>query len=74
MSGPVVVTGSDSGIGRATALALAASGFPVGVTWHTPRGRATAASAARSAGSTWPTTRAPRYGRSRTISAGSGAS
>jgi NAD(P)-dependent dehydrogenase (short-subunit alcohol dehydrogenase family) len=37
MSGPVVVTGSDSGIGRATALALAAAGYPVGVTWHTDR-------------------------------------
>jgi NAD(P)-dependent dehydrogenase (short-subunit alcohol dehydrogenase family) len=30
-----IVTGSDSGIGRATALALAARGFDVGVTWHT---------------------------------------
>jgi NAD(P)-dependent dehydrogenase (short-subunit alcohol dehydrogenase family) len=35
MTGPVVVTGSDSGIGRATAVALAAAGYPVGVTWHT---------------------------------------
>jgi NAD(P)-dependent dehydrogenase (short-subunit alcohol dehydrogenase family) len=30
-----IVTGSDSGIGRATALALASRGWDVGVTWHT---------------------------------------
>src|SRR3954469_20342882 len=29
-----IVTGSDSGIGRATAVALAQRGFDVGVTWH----------------------------------------
>ena len=29
-----VVTGSDSGIGRAVAVALAARGYDVGVTWH----------------------------------------
>jgi NAD(P)-dependent dehydrogenase (short-subunit alcohol dehydrogenase family) len=29
-----IVTASDSGIGRATAAALAASGLDVGVTWH----------------------------------------
>jgi len=29
-----IVTGSDSGIGRATALALARDGYDVGVTWH----------------------------------------
>jgi len=29
-----IVTGSDSGIGRATAVRLAAEGFDVGVTWH----------------------------------------
>jgi NAD(P)-dependent dehydrogenase (short-subunit alcohol dehydrogenase family) len=29
-----IVTGSDSGIGRATAEALAAAGMDVGVTWH----------------------------------------
>jgi NAD(P)-dependent dehydrogenase (short-subunit alcohol dehydrogenase family) len=29
-----IVTGSDSGIGRASAVALAARGFDVGVTWH----------------------------------------
>jgi NAD(P)-dependent dehydrogenase (short-subunit alcohol dehydrogenase family) len=30
-----IVTGSDSGIGRACALALADAGFDIGVTWHT---------------------------------------
>ncbi|MDP3949798.1 SDR family oxidoreductase [Microbacterium sp.] len=30
-----IVTGSDSGIGRATAVALAAAGLDVAVTWHT---------------------------------------
>jgi NAD(P)-dependent dehydrogenase (short-subunit alcohol dehydrogenase family) len=30
----VIVTGSDSGIGRATAIALAEGGYDVGVTWH----------------------------------------
>lgn len=30
-----IVTGSDSGIGRATALALADAGLDVGITWHT---------------------------------------
>jgi NAD(P)-dependent dehydrogenase (short-subunit alcohol dehydrogenase family) len=29
-----IVTGSDSGIGRATAVRLAVDGFHVGVTWH----------------------------------------
>lgn len=29
-----IVTGSDSGIGRAAALALARDGFDIGVTWH----------------------------------------
>jgi NAD(P)-dependent dehydrogenase (short-subunit alcohol dehydrogenase family) len=29
-----IVTGSDSGIGRATAVRLAVDGFDVGVTWH----------------------------------------
>ncbi len=29
-----IVTGSDSGIGRATAVALAAAGMDVGITWH----------------------------------------
>lgn len=30
-----IVTGSDSGIGRATAVELARSGLNVGITWHT---------------------------------------
>src|SRR3954451_24431664 len=29
-----IVTGSDSGIGKATAVALSRAGFDVGVTWH----------------------------------------
>jgi NAD(P)-dependent dehydrogenase (short-subunit alcohol dehydrogenase family) len=32
-----IVTGSDSGIGRATAVALARAGCDVGVTWHSDR-------------------------------------
>ncbi|MET9957088.1 SDR family oxidoreductase [Streptomyces sp. NPDC006339] len=32
-----VVTGADSGIGRATAVRLAASGMDVGLTWHRDR-------------------------------------
>jgi NAD(P)-dependent dehydrogenase (short-subunit alcohol dehydrogenase family) len=35
VTGAAIVTGSDSGIGRATAVALARSGLAVGVTWHT---------------------------------------
>jgi NAD(P)-dependent dehydrogenase (short-subunit alcohol dehydrogenase family) len=30
-----IVTGSDSGIGKATAVALAHNGFDIGITWHT---------------------------------------
>ena len=30
-----IVTASDSGIGRATAVALAAAGMDIGITWHT---------------------------------------
>ena len=30
-----IVTASDSGIGKATAIALAAQGLDVGITWHT---------------------------------------
>jgi NAD(P)-dependent dehydrogenase (short-subunit alcohol dehydrogenase family) len=33
----VIVTGSDSGIGRAVAVALAEDGHDVGITWHTDR-------------------------------------
>src|SRR4051812_47112008 len=29
-----IVTGSDSGIGKATAVQLAQNGFDVGITWH----------------------------------------
>lgn len=29
-----IVTGSDSGIGKATAVALAAEGFDLGITWR----------------------------------------
>ncbi|WP_426997011.1 SDR family oxidoreductase [Pseudarthrobacter sp. N5] len=32
-----IVTGSDSGIGRATAVALAEAGMDVGITWHSDR-------------------------------------
>ena len=35
MTRAAIVTGSDSGIGRATAVALAQAGFDVGITWHT---------------------------------------
>ena len=49
MSDPVIVTGSDSGIGRASAIALARRGHDVGVTWHTDEAGAqdTAASVGR---------------------------
>lgn len=36
-----IVTGSDSGIGRATALALADAGLDVGITWHSDEAGAT---------------------------------
>ncbi|TDD23740.1 SDR family oxidoreductase [Kribbella turkmenica] len=35
-----IVTGSDSGIGRAAAVALAQDGFDVGITWHSDHGGA----------------------------------
>jgi NAD(P)-dependent dehydrogenase (short-subunit alcohol dehydrogenase family) len=41
VSGAVIVTGSDSGIGRAAAVALARAGHDVGVTWHTDEAGAT---------------------------------
>ena len=51
-----IVTGADSGIGKATAEALASEGFDVGITFHTDdagarntrRGSRSAASAASS--------------------------
>jgi NAD(P)-dependent dehydrogenase (short-subunit alcohol dehydrogenase family) len=36
-----IVTGSDSGIGQATAIAPAEAGCDVGVTWHTDQAGAT---------------------------------
>ncbi len=38
-----IVTGGNSGIGRATAVALASSGFDVGITWHRDEDRARSA-------------------------------
>lgn len=35
-----IVTGGNSGIGRATAVALAKSGFDLGITWHREESRA----------------------------------
>src|SRR5918911_2834603 len=29
-----IITGADSGIGRATAVALARDGYDIGITWH----------------------------------------
>jgi short chain dehydrogenase len=40
-----IVTASNSGIGRATAVALAVSGMDVGITWHTDRTGADATAA-----------------------------
>ena len=46
-----IVTGSDSGIGRAIAVALAAAGMDVGVTWHEDEaGAAATADEVRAAG------------------------
>jgi NAD(P)-dependent dehydrogenase (short-subunit alcohol dehydrogenase family) len=48
-----IVTGSDSGIGRATAVALARNGLDIGVTWHTDQeGAEHTASQVRDAGRT----------------------
>jgi NAD(P)-dependent dehydrogenase (short-subunit alcohol dehydrogenase family) len=38
-----IVTGGNSGIGRATAVALAATGFDLGITWHSEEERAASA-------------------------------
>jgi NAD(P)-dependent dehydrogenase (short-subunit alcohol dehydrogenase family) len=45
MSRVAIVTGSDSGIGKATAVRLATDGFDVGITWHTDREGAEGAAA-----------------------------
>jgi NAD(P)-dependent dehydrogenase (short-subunit alcohol dehydrogenase family) len=46
-----IVTGSDSGIGRATAVAFAEAGMDVGITWHTDEdGAAATAAEVRAAG------------------------
>jgi len=46
-----IVTGSDSGIGKASAVTLAAAGFDVGITWHTDEdGARGAAEEVRAAG------------------------
>lgn len=37
MARKAIITGSDSGIGKATAVRLAREGFDVGVTWHSDR-------------------------------------
>src|SRR3954451_17292021 len=36
-----IVTGGNSGIGRATSVALAEAGFDVGITWHREEDRVT---------------------------------
>ena len=41
--GVAIVTGSDSGIGKSSAVALARAGFDVGVTWHRDEEGATGA-------------------------------
>jgi NAD(P)-dependent dehydrogenase (short-subunit alcohol dehydrogenase family) len=41
--GVAIVTGGNSGIGRATAFALAEAGFDIGLTWHREEGRAKSA-------------------------------
>jgi NAD(P)-dependent dehydrogenase (short-subunit alcohol dehydrogenase family) len=38
--GVAVITGGNSGIGRASAVALARAGFDVGIVWHDDEQRA----------------------------------
>src|SRR5215210_7716638 len=38
-----IVTGGNTGIGRATAVALAETGFDLGITWHRDEERAASA-------------------------------
>lgn len=76
-----IITGSDSGIGRAAAVRLAEDGFDVGITFSTDEDGALgtaeevrgSAAARRSATSTWGRRRAVRRSSasSRTHSAGS---
>jgi NAD(P)-dependent dehydrogenase (short-subunit alcohol dehydrogenase family) len=49
--GRAIVTGAESGIGRATAVALAAAGFDVGVAWHRDRAGAEATASEAAANS-----------------------
>jgi NAD(P)-dependent dehydrogenase (short-subunit alcohol dehydrogenase family) len=37
MAKVAIVTASDSGIGKATAVRLARDGFEIGITWHSDR-------------------------------------
>lgn len=56
-----VVTGADSGIGRATAVRLAADGLDVGIAYQPARQTCTASSAGPAA----PAPAAPSHGRGR---------
>jgi NAD(P)-dependent dehydrogenase (short-subunit alcohol dehydrogenase family) len=57
-----IVTASDSGIGRATAVALAEAGLDVGVIWHADRdGAEQTAESVRNIGrnAVWPISTSP---------------